>query len=144
MGIFDHLAKFAGETVRIKANANKEQNLDSQTKHWIEGLIQRAENGDTNAMLEIGGYYFNGEYVGYNPQQACYWWTEAAKLGCVSAQYNLGLLYNGEISTYYYDENLAGYWFNVAARNGDREAYDMLRRYYTYNSFTQKWRKTNV
>ena len=60
-------------------------------------------------MLELGGYYFNGKYVGYNPQQACFWWTEAAKRGNTSAQFNLGLLYHGEISTYYYNENLAGY-----------------------------------
>lgn len=32
MGIFDQLAKFTGETVRIKRNENKEQNLDPQTK----------------------------------------------------------------------------------------------------------------
>lgn len=143
MGIFDRLAQFAGETVRIKSNANKEKNLDPQTKQWINELTQRAENGDTAAMLELGGYYFNGKYVGYNPQQACFWWTEAAKRGNTSAQFNLGLLYHGEISTYYYNENLAGYWFNIAAANGDQEAYDMLRRYYSYNKFTQSWRRTN-
>ena len=99
MGLLNHLAKFAGETVRIKSNASKEKNLDPQTKQWIEGLIQRAQNGDINAMFELGGYYFKGEYVGYNPEQACFWWTEAANRGNVNAQYNLGLLYHGEIST---------------------------------------------
>lgn len=140
MGLLNHLAKFAGETVRIKSNASKEKNLDPQTKQWIEGLIQRAQNGDINAMFELGGYYFKGEYVGYNPEQACFWWTEAANRGNVNAQYNLGLLYHGEISTYYYDENLAGYWFNIAANNGDQEAYKMLQNY-KYSNFSEKWRR---
>lgn len=138
MGLFNHLAKFAGETVRIKRNANTEKDLDPQTKQWIDGLMQRAQNGDVNAMYELGGCYFKGEYVGYNPEQACFWWTEAANQGNTNAQYNLGLLYHGEISTYYYDENLAGYWFNVAANNGDQDAYNMLK-YYKYSNFREKW-----
>ena len=138
MGFFNHLAKFTGETIRIKRNESNEQNLDPQTKQCLDNLIQCAENGDSNAMFELGGYYFKGEYVGYNPQAACYWWTESANRGNVNAQFNLGLLYHGEISTYYYDENLAGYWFNLAANNGDQEAYNMLA-HYKYSSFWDKW-----
>ncbi len=140
MGLFNHLAKFAGETVRIKSNANKALNLDTQTQQWLNGLMQRAQNGDTNAMFELGGHYFKGEYIGYDPNQACYWWTESANKGNVNAQYNLGLLYHGQISTYFYDENLAGYWFNVAANNGDQEALQMLG-YYKYSNFRNKWIK---
>ena len=139
MGIFNHLAKFAGETVRIKSNVNHEKTLDPQTKQWLDNLIKSTENGDVNAMFQLGGYYFKGEYVGYDPQKACFWWSEAANRGNISAQYNLGLLYHGEISTYFYDENLAGYWFDVAASNGDQEALNMLQTYYRFSSFKNKW-----
>ena len=140
MGIFDRFAGFLGESLRIKVNANQAAKLDEQTKSYIENLIQSAQNGNVNAMFQLGVYYFNGQYVGYNPQEACYWWTEAANRGSVGAQYNLGLLYDGEISTYYYDENLAGYWFNMAAANGDQEARNMLN-HYRYNNFTKRWSK---
>lgn len=143
MGIFDHLAKFAGESVRIYSNKKKEEALDPQTKQWLNELVQQAQNGNTHAMFELGGHYFNGTYVGYDPNKACFWWTEAANRGNINAQYNLGLLYHGEISTYYYDENLAGYWFNIAAQNGDQESYNFLRKYYKYNNLIQKWKRTN-
>lgn len=138
MGLFNDLAKLAGENLRVHRTANQEEQLDPQTKQWLENLKQNAQNGYPEAMFELGGYYFQGKYVGYDPQQACYWWTEAANRGYINAQYNLGLLYHGDISSMYYDENLAGYWFNVAANNGDQEAYQMLQ-YYKYSSFRNKW-----
>ncbi len=53
MGIFIHLSKFAGKTVRIKRNQNNINNLEPQAKEQIERLIQQAQNGDTNAMMKI-------------------------------------------------------------------------------------------
>lgn len=138
MEIFDGIAKLAGESLRRKTTANQEQKIDPQTKQWLDGLRQRAQNGDVNAMFELGGCYYHGKYVAYDPDQACQWWTEAANRGHISAQYNLGLLYHGDVSSYYYDENLAGYWFNMAAYNGDQEAYKMLQ-HYKYSEFRKKW-----
>lgn len=138
MGLLNDLAKLAGENVRRNRTANQEQYLDVQTKQWLDNLKYNAQNGDIDAMFELGRYYFQGQYVGYDPNQACFWWTEAANRGHVSAQYNLGLLYHGSISNMYYDENLAGYWFCIAANNGDQEAYEMLQ-YYKFSGFRQKW-----
>lgn len=138
MGILNGLAKLAGESVRIKRTANQEEQLDHQTKQWLDNLKQDAQNGNINAMFELGCYYDQGKYVGYDPQLACYWWTEAANRGNVDAQYNLGILYHGERTTMFYDENLAGYWFNMAACNGDQEANQMLQ-YYRYSNFRNKW-----
>lgn len=138
MGLLNGLAKLAGESVRIKRTANQEQQLDSQTKQWLDNLKRSAKDGNINAMFELGSYYDQGKYVGYDPQQACYWWTEAANRGNVDAQYNLGILYHGERTTMFYDENLAGYWFNMAACNGDQEASQMLQ-YYRYSKFRNKW-----
>lgn len=89
-------------------------------------------------MFELGGYYYHGKYVAYDLDQACQWWTEVANRGHISAQYNLDLLYQGDVSSYYYDENLAGYWFNMAAYNGDQEAYKMFQ-HYKYSEFRKKW-----
>lgn len=41
----------------------------------------------------------------------------------------------------FYDPNLAGYWFNVAANNGYRAAYEMLTKHYRYSNFSQKWKR---
>ena len=140
MGFINYLAKFIGETMRIKRTENQEEKLDPKTKQWIDTLRQRAQNGDADAMYELGGYYYKGKDVPYDPDQACQWWTEAANRGNVNAQYNLGLLYKGGVSTYFCDDNLAGYWFNMAACNGDEEALKELKNY-KYSEFRKKWVK---
>lgn len=139
MGLLNGLAKFAGESIRIKRTADQAEQLDPQTKQWLNMLIENAQNGNVDSMFELGCCYFQGQYVGYNPDQACLWWTEAATRGHVSAQYNLGLLYHGGLSSMFYDENLAGGWFQAAANNGDQEAYNMLQKYYKYSNFRNKW-----
>lgn len=138
MGILNKLAGLAGESVRIHKTANQEENLEPQTKQWLENLKQNAQAGNADAMFELGACYYHGQYTAYDPNTACYWWTEAANRGHVSAQYNLGLMYHGDVSNMLYDENLAGYWFNVAANNGDREAYEMLQ-YYKFSNLRNKW-----
>jgi len=129
MGILNSLAGLAGESMRIRRTANQESNLDPQTKQWLENLRQSAQNGDTNAMFDLGMCYHKGEYTAYDPDQACYWWTEAANKGHPTAQFNLGILYHGDVTHMFYDPNLAGYWFYTAANNGVNEAYDMLKYY---------------
>lgn len=139
--LLNHLARMTGESMRIKKTAKQEQNISPEIQQKVELITQRAQNGDVDAMFTLGGLYFKGEYVRYDPDTACYWWTEAANRGNVSCQYNLGLLYHGNISTMFYDPNLAGYWFNVAANNGDRDAYEMLCKHYRYSNFSQKWKR---
>ena len=140
MGLLSGLAKLAGESVRIKKTANTEAQLDPKYQQALEEMRQRAENGDLYCMYQLASYYCNGEYVGYDPEKACYWWTEAANRGHVDSMYNLGLLYGGDVSSFYYDENMAGYWLNQAAQNGDQDAAQELRNY-KYSSFRNKWVK---
>lgn len=141
MGIVKFLAKSVAETVREKRTYSQEENLSLETKREIEALRKKAENGNLPAMDRLGYYYYAGIYVGYNPDKACYWWTEAANRGYANAQYNLGLLYHGNISTKYYDENLAGYWLHQAASNGDDEAYEFYHKHYTYNRRKNKFKR---
>lgn len=139
--LLNHIAKFAGESMRMRKTEKQEQNLSPEIQQKVDIVIQDAKNGNIEAMEVLGGMYFKGENVRYDPDEACYWWTEAANNGNVNCQYNLGLLYHGELSTMFYDPNLAGYWFNVAANNGDQEAYEMLTKHYRYSNFSQKWKR---
>lgn len=139
MGFVQDLAGLAGEKARIKRTANQESNLDAQTKQWLDSMRQNAQNGNIQAMYDLGCLYLEGKYIGYNPESACYWWTEAANRGHIDAQYNLGMLYHGDISKFYYDEALAGYWLSTAANNGDNEAYNFLMQHYKFSHFSNKW-----
>lgn len=140
MGFVKDMAKLLGEKTRMKRTADQESQLDARSKQILDAVRSKANEGDGYAMYTLGGYYIKATYVGYDPRQACYWWTEAANRGNVDAQYNLGLLYHGNVSAMYYDENLAGYWFNEAANNGDAEAENMLRQY-KYGAIRRKWSK---
>ncbi|MDO4601103.1 MAG: hypothetical protein Q4B37_02435 [Eubacteriales bacterium] len=138
-GFISQLVKFAGETSRIKKEKNQENELDPLSKQRLEILMQRAHDDDVQSMLDLGILYIQGRFVGYDPDMARYWWEKAAQKGSVHAQYNLGLLYHGELSTYYFDPNLAGYWFNIARYNGMEEADQIIESYYKYKSSSDKW-----
>ena len=42
MGLLNKLAGLAGESVRIYRTANQEDQLDPQTKQWLDNLKQNA------------------------------------------------------------------------------------------------------
>lgn len=42
MRLLNKLAGFAGESVRIKRTANQEEQLDPQTKQWLDKLKNNA------------------------------------------------------------------------------------------------------
>ena len=81
MWLLNKLAGFAGKSVRIKRTANQEEQLDPQTKQWLDNLKNNAQSGDVNAMFDLGVCYYQGKYTAYDPNQACYWWTEVANRG---------------------------------------------------------------
>ena len=140
MGLLGGIAKFIGESVRIKNGEIQTANMDEQTRAMIDQTKKDAHNGDLNSMYLLASWYYKGEYLGYDPAKACEWWTAAAERGHVDSQYNLGLLYLGDTSSYYYDPNLAGYWLNCAANNGDQEALNLLNSKFRYSHFSQKWK----
>lgn len=134
-----HAAKVAGELGRIKRTEKQEKKLDPQSKKWLDDVRQKANNGNADAMFTLGFCYYKGKYVGYDPDQVCHWWTEAAKLGDTRAQYNLGLLYLGDLSTLYNDEIEAIRWLSLAAKNGEKEAYKVLTEKCVYDSERDQW-----
>ena len=134
MGFLSDIANLIGEEQRIKRTAKQEAQLNSAQKAKLAEIRRAAENGSVNDMYTLASYYYEGKYVGYDPDMACHYWTKAAERGHVDSMYNLGMLYHGSVSNHYIDENLAGYWFYQASRRGDQDSKDMLDRYYSYRS----------
>jgi len=84
--------------------------------------------------------YIDGTQLRFDPELACHWWTKAAMEGNVSAMYNLGLLYNGDLSrTFQRDNDQAVYWLEKASDNGDRDALNVLNANFKYSSLRGKW-----
>lgn len=140
MGILKDLAKLAGESTRVKRGEEQTANMDAETRAIVEQTMAQAQNGDLNSMYLVASWYYQGKGLGYDPGKACKWWTAAAEKGHVDSQYNLGLLYLGDASSFYYDPNLAGYWLNCAANNGDQEAAKLLNAKLRYSHLSQKWK----
>lgn len=87
-----------------------------QVEHWQE----LARKGDANAMFNLGQYFRRGIGIEPDLQQAQAYYQQAAELGHVGAQLNLGTLY------YFAPDkpNLTKveYWWDKAARQGDPSA----------------------
>jgi TPR repeat protein len=56
-------------------------------------LEKSAENGHTEAQVELGKKFMNGDGIEKNPSKAIDWFNKAAELGYAKAQYELGLCY---------------------------------------------------
>ena len=80
-----------------------------------------AENGDVQAMHNLGVFYFRGEGGAQDLASAAQWFRKAASAGVVESQYNLALLYQSG-SGVRRDLVQARYWFGLAAAKGDAEA----------------------
>ena len=85
-------------------------------------LQELADNGDANAMLEIGLLYDRGQGVPESMEQAADWYRKAAEKGNPIAQCNLGAAYD-----YGYGVEKNPYeairWYEMASDQGDQHAY---------------------
>jgi TPR repeat protein len=85
---------------------------------WLE----RAEQGDANAAVNLGHLYERGLGVPADLVQALAWYEFAADLGDPHAQYQVGLMYELGLGTAP-DMGVAHYWYEraVAFEYGPRE-----------------------
>lgn len=60
---------------------------DKKVAYWAE---RAAENGDKDAMYEIGSMYLYGNGVNQNPEKSFYWLEKSAELGNHNSAYLLG------------------------------------------------------
>ncbi|TAL40056.1 MAG: sel1 repeat family protein [Alphaproteobacteria bacterium] len=83
-------------------------------------LQKLAEEGDSNAQLNLGNYYATPHNAAPDHEQAAIWYRKAAEQGNAEAQYRLGSLYyrgKGGLRQSYED---AYFWFILAAKAGSR------------------------
>lgn len=135
-------ASTVGETARIGWTSRREEkNITPELTEKINRLIERAENGDLDALDTLANAYMDGTTLRYDPQLACELWTKAANAGHVVSMYNLGILYNGDLSNLFYNPELAGFWLNEASIRGDQDAKRILNESYKFSLFSQKWKR---
>jgi len=89
-----------------------------------------AENRNADLALSLrleGRSYEHGDGVKRDPEKAIQLYCEAARLGDIEAQYNLGWMYaNGR--GIQRDDATAAYFFSMAAKQGDPLSLRMLRQ----------------
>ena len=82
---------------------------------------QLAEQGNIEALFNMGWLYRNGQGVASDDQQARRWWEQAANKGHAEAQMALGMLYV-DSRTVEPDQTQAVRWFQAAAGQGIEDA----------------------
>jgi len=89
----------------------------------------KADQGDPDAMTNIGVLYYYGLGVSRSQQKAAEWYEKAAQLGFVQAQYDLAnLYYDG--SGVDRDRKQAARWYTAAAQGGHARAQYYLAQMY--------------
>ncbi|MFL0354789.1 tetratricopeptide repeat protein [Xanthomarina sp. GH4-25] len=84
-------------------------------------LINKAENGDADAQIELGARYYNGYGVLKDYEKSTYWTKKSAEQGLPDAQYALAIYY-GSGSGVPKDIEKAFYWFEKSAMQENKHA----------------------
>jgi TPR repeat protein len=90
-----------------------------QSKKWY---MEAAEQGYPIAQNDLGVIYFREK----DYPKAIYWLKKAVENNNSDAQYNFGLMYENGLGLKQ-DEHQAKYWYQNAAKNGNRAAKEKLR-----------------
>ena len=87
----------------------------------VSDVFARAWQGDADAQVTLGGWYFSGQGVPKDADEGVRWWRQAAEQGHLPAQTGLGGRYydgRGVVQ----DESEAVRWYRLAAEQGHVEA----------------------
>lgn len=118
------------KTMAVLANLRPPLTKDKQTlaKQALQQLHKVAGLGNTDAMLQLGLFYFKGHLIKGDPKKALMWVKRAADMNDPRAQKLLSRLYyqglGVEMST---EQGL--YWLSRAADNGHAEAIKLKRQF---------------
>lgn len=113
----------------ITGCCKKELNLKEASKAYLRGdykqaaeiFLPKAEDGDTEAQVNIAFMYYCGMHVKQDFYQAAQWYKKAADRDHPNAQFSLATLYeNGEGVDKDLEE--AYFWYSLAERHGDEDA----------------------
>lgn len=95
---------------------------NEKVAYWAE---RAAENGDKDAMYEIGSMYLYGRGVNRNPEKSFYWLEKSAELGNHKSAYLLG--------TQYYSQKQykkAVEWHRLSAELNIKRRNILLKQFY--------------
>ncbi|SDD49505.1 tetratricopeptide repeat protein [Belnapia rosea] len=90
-------------------------------KKAFDLVLDRANNGEGYAQLEVGFAYANGFCVQKDNRRAAEWYEKAASQGVLNAQFNLGCLHYLGLGQERSVQN-ALHWFSMAAEGGHAQA----------------------
>jgi S1-C subfamily serine protease len=113
--------KFPADHFQLGWQAYQAGQYDAALNHWIP----LADQGDTNAQLNVGLMYDIGKGVPEDPARAVRWYQQSAERGHAAAQFNLGLMYASGRGIGQ-DAGQAQFWLAQAAGQGLQEARAML------------------
>jgi len=113
--------KFPADHFQLGWQAYQAGQYDAALSHWIP----LADQGDTNAQLNVGLMYDVGKGVPEDPARAVRWYQQSAERGHAAAQFNLGLMYASGRGIEQ-DAGQARFWLAQAAGQGLQEARAML------------------
>ena len=103
--------------------------------------LSLAEDGYVSAQYNLGLWYYKGDGVKQDYEQAIEWFSRAAQQDNSSAQFNLGLLYyKGEGVVRDYEQ--ASEWYRRSAQQGDYAAqYNLGLMYYKGEGVVQDYKQ---
>ncbi|MBP3717001.1 MAG: SEL1-like repeat protein [Paludibacteraceae bacterium] len=97
----------------------------------FERNLAKAENGDADAMYELGECFYYGEGVRTSNKKAAAWFEKAAELGNIKAMKRIANWYSSGTGVPKSDVKAAA-WFERAFENADAESqFDLGYRFYT-------------
>ena len=91
----------------------------------VKEFKKAAEQGNANALFNLGLMYSKGRGVPKDDSQAFVWYTKAAEQGFAHAQYNLGIMYDDGRGVPQ-DDAQAFVWYTKAAEQGFASAQSNL------------------
>jgi TPR repeat protein len=104
----------------------------------IEHLTQAAQLGNSDAQMELGDFYYRGEYVVKNLTEAWHWYSQAAAKDVVEAQYYLGVISSDSDDPAIHSIAEALHWFEAAAAKGYLPAYLPTAKLYLASSVDEE------
>lgn len=146
---FLHAAKYGDNVAQLnigmyfcKVGAFKNSKYPPYNPYSANVWFEKAANaGNVQAAFMYGVNLLDGLGCGQNIERAKQYFEFGAEKGHVGCMYNLALICDGQAyGAFYFDEQKAGYWFNEAARKGNKQAIQMLNRY-KYSEWRKKWSK---
>jgi hypothetical protein len=101
---------------------------ENDTKNGLFYLQESADQGNIDAMYDLGVLYLDGEVVEQDEKKAFDYFSYAAQRGDAGSQFYIGTFYKEGIIVEQSDED-AKYWLEAAADQGDEDAMELLNSF---------------